>query len=541
MFALSPLVNTTYGPVRGMIGPDGIGIWRGIPYATPPLGERRWRPPLPHPLWKQELDATADGPGCPQRCEIQGPACPPTTDENCLHLNVFSPGGRRGPGLKQVLFWIHGGDFVQGYSGGPLYDGTSFARDHDVVVIAANYRLGALGFLRSGDDDLKGEFAGNFGLLDQRLAMEWARDNAARFGGDPGAVTIFGQSAGGMSIASHLTMPESAPLFHRAIVESDPLGLPFRTAEEYPKFARVVARKAGCAHRLLPFEPFEKCMRGLSPHAVVEAQVAAKKDLLVEIGHFFDLFVPYSPAVNTKVLAMQPLAAIERGLWHDKPVVIGSVANEGKLFAYQAFPSPESRTVEDGLLAAGFGASNSVEILRQYPRSEASKEAHDVRNHTGIIATDGLFHCAIRHAARNLAAQARAGSRTSRTWLYHFDHVVSFGREMWLPAFPECLDAACHSEELPFVWLANSSLAAFNATFTAPEAALAETMQRYWAAFAKGGAPLARQEVGAASWPVYDAATEVMMRFTASPPSGSDRHAWAPKCKFWDQLNYTWM
>ena len=143
---MQPLVNTTSGPVVGVINDEGVGVWRGIPYAEAPVGERRWRSPLPRKSWMDVLDATTDGPGCPQRCDIQRPACPTKIDEDCLHLNVFSPGSRRGSGLKKVLFWIHGGDFVQGHCGGPLYDGTSFARDHDLVVVAVNYRLGALGF-----------------------------------------------------------------------------------------------------------------------------------------------------------------------------------------------------------------------------------------------------------------------------------------------------------------------------------------------------------------------------------------------------------
>jgi carboxylesterase type B len=555
----SPVVDTTGGPVRGALGSGGVAVFRGIPYGQEPIGELRWRPPLPRKPWTSVLDATADGAGCPQICELPARACPPTLSDDCLHLNVFSPGGRSGPGLKKVMFWIHGGDYIQGYGGGPLYDGTSLARDHDVVVVATNYRLGALGFLRTGDDDDKGEFAGNFGLLDQRLALEWTRANIAKFGGDPDAVTIFGQSAGGMSVASHLSMPNSSHLFHRAIIESDPLALPFRTAHEYPKFSRVVGRKAKCG------APIEACLRSLTWQAVVEAQHEAKKDLLIEFGHFFDLFTPYSPAVGTKELPLQPLEAIERGTFQDKPVILGTVRDEGLLFGYQAFPTAESRTVEDGVLEAGFGLLNGPRILKQYPRSAAGKQARDMRNHTGVIATDGLFHCAARHGALTLASHTASGKRASSTWHYHFDHVPNkpLAARIWLPGFDECLESVCHSSELPFLWRANTSLAFINASFTPSEAAMAETLQSLWANFAKTGSPSGTPSgesaasssssssssdataslLGAGSlpaWPPFSAVDEPMMRFTADPPSGVDHKAWRDKCAFWDTLGYSW-
>ena len=521
--------------MRGTVGSDGIGIWRGIPYAAPPIGDLRWRPPLPRAPWKTVFNATSDGAGCPQLCALPAATCPPKMSEDCLHLNVFSPGNRRGGnGLKNVMFFIHGGDFIQGYGGGPLYDGTSFVRDHDVVVVSANYRLGALGFMRTGDDDSKGQFAGNFGLLDQRLALEWARANVARFGGNPQAVTLFGQSAGGMSVASHLTMPASAHLFHRAIIQSDPLALPFRTADEWPKFARVVARKAKCVHGLLD-QNYEACMRSLPWKDVVQAQHDAKHDLFVELGHLFDLFCPYSPAIGTDVLATQPLQAIEAGKMQDKPIIIGTVAQEGLLFGWQAFHKPESSLVEDALLEAGFGVTKGPRILKQYPRSSAAKQAHDMRNHTGLVATDGLFHCPARHGALALAAQRASKERKSDTWHYHFGHVASFSKQMWLPLFPECVDAVCHSEELPFLFLANSSLAFINASFTAPEEALAHTLQAYWGHFANFGSPAEKDS----EWPPFDETNEPMMHFTADPASGVDHAAWRTKCSFWDDLGYT--
>lgn len=292
-------------------------------------------------------------------------------------------------------------------------------------------------------------------------------------------------------------------------------------------------------------------MRGLTWQAVVEAQHEAKKDLLIELGHFFDLFTPYSPAVGTKDLPLQPLEAMEKGVFQDKPVILGTVRDEGLLFAYQAFSSPESRTVEDGVLTAGFGLVNGGKILRQYPRSAAGKAAKDMRNHTGVIATDALFHCAARHGAQVLASHEASGRRASSTWHYHFDHVPNYplATKIWLPGFDECVGSVCHSTELPFLWRANTSLAFINTSFTPSESAMAETMQKYWANFAKAGAPggvgeretsTATSPQGGAAWPPFSTADEPMMRFSADPPSGVDRGFWKAKCAFWDQLGYRW-
>lgn len=161
--------------------------------------------------------------------------------------------------------------------------------------------------------------------------------------------------------------------------------------------------------------------------------------------------------------------------------------------------------------------------------SEASR--HDERNHTGVVTTDALFHCAIRHGALALGRQP---SRRSPTWVYHFDHVISFGDRVWLPGFAECVDKVCHSAELPYLFRANTSLAFINASFTPAEERLASTIQSMWGRFAKTGSP------ATGGWPAFDAANESMMRFTATPASSADEAAWRPKCAFWDKLGYRW-
>ena len=564
-------VDTTAGVVRGRII-DGVATFRGIPYAAAPTGELRWRNPVPAASWNGTLDALKDAPGCPQHCGLPAIACPPVQSEDCLALNVFAP-AKLAHEKRAVLFWIHGGDFYQGYGGGALYDGSSLVKAHDLVVVAINYRLGALGFLYSGSDPDK-NFRGNFGLADQRLALEWARDNVARFGGDPNRVTIAGQSAGGMSVASHLCMAKSQGLFARAIIESDPFGLPFRTAKTYPSFSKTVARYAGCSHQrrsvISAPQPYEPCMRSIDYKDIVAAQVKAQKDLLVELGHFLDLFVPFSPVVGVDDFHEQPLAALVHGRMHDVPIIMGSVSNETLLFIWEAFPKSLSAIEEEAMLGISFGFENTSKILKQYPRpatevqaeeeedvgeevsahktearpmdtaaaagavaaaAHASSGTRDLRVHATNITNDALFYCPIRHAAIELSKQEQRGARKSPTYVYHFDHVISYGGKFWRPKFPECVDSVCHSEELPFVFDPNTSI--LNASFTADETRLTTSMQEAWGGFVRTASP-------GGVWPPFETHKEASMLFR-TPSTAVEYAAYAHRCGFWDQIGYEWV
>lgn len=528
----SVIVNTTAGVVQGVASDQGVHVFRGIPFGAPPVGRLRWQAPEAAAAWTGVRDATKDGPGCPQHCQLPRGTCPTIMDEDCLVLNVFAPeNSTRAP----VLFFIHGGDFVQGYVGGHLYDGTHFAREHGVVVVAAQYRLGALGFLYSGDDSSQ-QFTGNFALLDQQLALEWLQKNARSFGADASQVTIFGQSAGAMSVASHLVMKSSESLFARAVMQSDPLALPFRTTSTYPKFTAVVARKAGCAHRLQT-AGYEACMRTLPWQSVVNAQLAAQKDLAVERGHVLDLFVPFSPVVGVAEFPVTPIQSIIDGSMHDKPLIIGSVHDEGLLFAYQAFPTGETQVIEDAVLDVSFGVRNGHRILERYPRSALAKSMNDMRNHTGNWSTDSLFHCSIRHSALLLANGTTP--RKSSTWIYHFDQVPSFGVQGWTPGFEECIPAVCHSAELPYLFHSDAFLAALNASFTSQELKLSTAMNAYWANFATTGIPGAPRLQP--EWPPFTAA-EASMIFKAETADVSTvvEEVYRAKCEFWDGIGYIW-
>src|SRR6516225_9495963 len=219
---MSALVTTTYGKLEGL-EQDELAVFKGIPFATPPVGSRRWLPPLKPSAWNGIRDARNFGAACPQLSlspvVLGGMQIEEPQSEDCLYLNIWTP--KADNKQRPVMVWIHGGAFRIGSGAQIIYDGSSLARRGDVVVVTINYRLGPFGFLRLADlTDGKIPSTGNEGLLDQIAALEWVRDNIAQFGGDPANVTIFGESAGGGKVCTLLAMPAARGLFHRAIVQS---------------------------------------------------------------------------------------------------------------------------------------------------------------------------------------------------------------------------------------------------------------------------------------------------------------------------------
>jgi para-nitrobenzyl esterase len=278
-----PIVRTTEGPVQGLTH-NGMSVYLGIPYAAPPAGALRWQPPQPRAAWTQTLDATKFGPTCPQITELGVFAGPVSVTEDCLYLNVFAPQAAAASGTKKlpVLVWIHGGGLFDGESND--YDPTALVKGGPAgptVVVTINYRLGLLGYLGHPALDAEGHDFGNYGLMDQQAALRWVQQNIAAFGGDPGNVTVGGQSAGSTSTAALVISPASAGLFHRAIFESGPLltVAPLELAEQR---GSKVAAAAGCGEEVNGAAA--SCLRALSVQKILSLQGTAPRTVHTSTG-----------------------------------------------------------------------------------------------------------------------------------------------------------------------------------------------------------------------------------------------------------------
>ncbi|KAL1515553.1 hypothetical protein AB1Y20_002173 [Prymnesium parvum] len=456
---------------------EGIIACTGIPYATPPLGELRWRPPQPAPPWPHVRAATAAAPCC-------------TEAEDCLYLNVYSPAPPAPPARLPVMVFIHGGAFVVGcgasYAGGAL--AAAAARlGAPVVVVTLNYRLGALGFL--GADALRARDAprrgtGNWGMEDQRLALLWVQQNILAFGGDASRVTIFGESAGAASVSVHLASAASAGLFHAAILESGAFqrwnAIPPHYAQAQ---ARLFAQQLGCAN-----ESAVDCLLSKSWGELHAASLVATPVWFAQ---------QWAPVVDGATLTAEPFFAVGQ-LPASVPVIMGYNTDE---------LNPSVPATADGMRPccnnnvphdigfAGFASYARGSFWSQWvlgastdsPRLAAALEAYrDVFHARGAwwaarkLMNGVQFFCATQRAAR---LRGRAG----RAWLYRFDRS---------PQPADAWAGVSHGDELPFVF------ATADARATPEGAALSDAIVRYWTRFATHGDPngIARRSGGGGDW-----------------------------------------
>ena len=485
----APIATTTAGSVRG-ITRDGVHVFRSIPYAAPPVGSRRFRPPEPALPWSEIRDATRFGPVAPQQPSmletIMGGPEPVIDEADCLTLTVFTPG--LDDARRPVLFWIHGGAFVIGTGATPIYDGRRFATHGDCVVVSINYRLGAFGFLHL-EEIFGAAFtgSGNVGILDQVLALEWVRDNIAGFGGDPERVTIFGESAGGMSVGTLLGTPAAQGLFAQAIVQSGggSFCLPAATATD---IARDVLAEAGIGS-VAELES-----------ASVDAILAAQSKVLAART---STDLAFMPVVDGHVLPERPVDAVADGLGA-VPTMIGTNQDEMTLFTVLDLGLGElDGNVVNEALAASFG-DRADDVSAGYTALHPEVSPTDLLT---VIATDRVFRIpAIR--------LAEAGIAHRPTYMYLFT---------WeSPALDGKLKS-CHALELPFVWDAIDRPGLSVLTGDGPERRpLADAMHAAWIAFARTGDP---------GWPAYDLERRATQRFDTTlevldDPEGAQRELW---------------
>ena len=379
----SCLVTTASGAVQGTDAGASCAFL-GIPYAAPPINSLRWRPPQPAAPWATTLPVTSPPPNCPN--VNNGP---PQGNEDCLKMNIWV----RDPlptTPAPVIVWLHTGGFVAASANFAGHNGRRLVEETGVIVVAPNYRVGPLGFLAHpalSAEDPNHPTSGNYGLLDQRLAMQWVRDNIAAFGGDPNNVTIAGTSAGGDSTGLHLVLPGSGGLFHRAIIQSGTPSVRWPELTESLAQGNTFATAIGC----LDPATVVTCMRGKIFQQVLTAMPLGSQEVVERAGRAYWL-----PTVDGVELPAQPRILFETGQFHQVPTMVGATRDEGAgNFLIRSFPSGVTLAQYESWVATEFGP-DAAAVLGQYPASDYALPTDALARIVG----DGQFVCECRRLAR---------------------------------------------------------------------------------------------------------------------------------------------
>jgi len=513
---------TTNGPVRGYSNGDA-DIWHSIPYAQPPVGEYRFRPPQQPEPWTSTLDCTIPGPICSQvdvaNLFVQG-------QEDCLYLDIYRPAGAAGP--LPVMFWIHGG----GYVGGDSYENGNFAginrvTEFPVIIVSTNYRLNAFGFL--GLEELRKEdpegTTGNYGVQDQRFALQWVQKNIAQFGGDPDQVIIYGESAGAFSVCYQLSSPASKGLFQAAIMESGTCDakeffVEFGLADSW---SADVAAWAGCNRSEISHDEFMICLRNTSTVDWMYTTLSWFTGGWDQSGTGYrPLLAPTMPwghAIDgTEVgLADLPLELIRQGRGSKVPLIAGTNADEGTLFIPGmplsvpgvSFPLDE----EDLTLVLLHFFDDSMEYVNQIIAHYPEEDFKSVYDQGAVILRDYFFVCSTRRAHRAI------NSLGLPSWQYFFTYIYRDPAEY-------LTIGDYHGAELPYVWNNFENK-------TVRDDQLQESMGTYWTNLARFLTPNG-QVSSEVYWPNYDSSSDNLLEMAT--PCTPDNNLFTDICDFWDTL-----
>src|SRR5215472_8538810 len=524
-----PVVQTAEGPVAGLVN-NGVYEFRGIPYAAPPVGELRWRPPQPVAQWQEPLDTTSFANTCPQVTTLAVFAAPASITEDCLYLNVFTT--RLGSGGLPVFVWIHGGGNVDGESND--YDGSKLATGGPsgtpVVVVTLNYRLGLFGFLAHPALDAEGHLFANYGIMDIQAVLQWVQRNAARFGGNPNNVTLGGQSAGATDTGANMISPLSAGLFHRAIYESSPLnslqplsigltrGMNFATAAGCPGEDATTAA----------------CLRALSSPQILLFQGTANANGPYVTG----------PMVDGSVIPVTPITAWTTGQFNHMPVIGGNVQDEGNfgigITEYFTGPAQVPMTAEQYVAnvtrtysgpeypgGPNYPAGTVDQVLAKYPPGGDPQATYN-------LVTTFPGACRNRHID---ALWAQAGLPV---YAYEFNDQNA---PYYFPPMPSFTPLAAHTIDIQFLFpLWHGSFlgvpgASQSPALTPQESILSDELVAAWTKFARTGNP---NGTGNSPWPRFVNQEGVPEYLSENVPSLSTftnaqfgaRH----DCDFWDKI-----
>jgi para-nitrobenzyl esterase len=519
-----PIARTTEGRVQGFVN-GGMNEFLGIPFAAPPVGALRWQQPQAHSSWTQTFDATKFGNTCPQITELGVFAGPVSVTEDCLYLNVFTTSRSLAADAKKlpVLVWIHGGGLFDGESND--YDASALVKGGPAgptVVVTVNYRIGLLGYFAHPAIDAEDHHVGNYGLMDQQAALQWVKRNIAAFGGDPGNVTVGGQSAGATSTAALVISPASAGLFHRAIFESGPLltVAPMALAESR---GQNFAAAAGCGTEATT--AVASCLRELTVQKVLSLQGTAAAN-----GPYVNGLM-----VDGTILPIPADTAWSSGKFNRMPIMNGSVADEGGFTASinELFFGPMSaeqyaslvKTTYNGPAGPGAGPPNypagtADAVLAKYPLSDYSNPSLA----WVAVATDANV-CRHPYLNRNV-------SQYVPLYAYEF----ADRNAPWYFPPTSFAHGAAHTIDIQFLFPSwHGGPLGILHKLTAPERALSDQLVAAWTNFMYTGNP---NLTGDRPWPRYSSGSEVYLsqNVQKSPVITAAQFVSAHKCAFWDPV-----
>lgn len=512
---LGTTVMTSNGPIKGLVK-DTVTIFRGVPFAAPPVGDLRFKPPQEPTPWTDPITCDKEFQLCPQL--DAGKLF--VGSEDCLYLDVYVPegAGEAGSDPLPVMAWLFGGGFVFGdkYEFG-FYDGVNVASKHNVILVNINYRLGPFGYFALDELMAESNTTGNYGLQDQTLALQWIQNNAAAFGGNPDQVMLYGESAGAFSTCWHLVSPASAGLFDVALMESTTCDSPlfYRPMEEAQNFTLEWAARAGCSDS----SDMLSCIRGLSASELMDVEI--EQGTAPWIPKLSPV-MPWAMAIDgsPQGLVDVPLNLLKSGAFNKVPVIAGTNQDEGSILLFMlpkilkaaGVHLPLNEETSDITMDFFFDKNVTAEIYQLY---SIGNYHNDWDKAATAILTDYFFVCATQRAL------AAIGSHGVFTANYEFVY------EAWID---DKILGDYHSSELEFVW--DNAWPPIVHAFDDDDKAMAASFGTYWTNFAKFMDPNGNGASGQPNWPTWNDTTYHTMVLDVPPYVESDYKA--EKCKFWN-------
>ncbi len=500
--AQNSIVETQYGPIEGYVN-NNISHFLGIPYASPPVGELRWRPPVAPDSWQFPLSTKEFPDKCAQKIYDQNQTSFKIEGtEDCLYLNVWSPDT---DASLPVMVFIHGGGNQSGstglvQAGTNIYDGHNMAARGNVVVVTIQYRLGVFGYFVHPDLENENDehTSGNYGIMDQIFALQWVQDNIDAFGGDKNNVTLFGESSGGQSTAVLMLSPEAKGLFHKAIIQS---GYPLlavyqKTMEKCLEFSSTFRDRMSDTVKIA-------FLRAQSPQKLVEQDLPPLKDGIINLS--------WGPVKDDYIFTNKSWEAVKNGLFNKMPLIIGSTSDEMSL------PSPASISPKsyDQLVARFIKTTDFEACYNLYPNGDAAQAKSSYIQ----LLTDMQFTSEVKRAAECISL-----NQEEAVYRYFFSHEQSH---------PLVSDyGAYHGIDLFYVFNNWENSPYANQYFTNEDALIQESCLKYWTNFAHSGNP---NGPGLEYWPQYEASQDNCLEIKA-PLNGTQNFLRLEKCNFWNNI-----